>query len=269
MVPTDFTSTCLNAVLHAVELAKPTNGKVYILHVLEGKDADDETLVYSAMEKITDLSETIDYENIEPLVKSGDIFTTINEVAVNKHAECIILGTHGKKGFQKLLGSYALKVIDSTKLPVMVVQDNAVAGKIETIVFPVDLDEEDRQKTGYAVKLAKTHGAIIHIFPKVESLAENRLKNHNVIKQIVDYIQKHGVQYVVAENFDTSSDFSKQVVNYSNKVNANLILILTDAKSHFFVLGAKEEDFLFNSSHIPVMCVNERLYKSAKFSVVG
>jgi nucleotide-binding universal stress UspA family protein len=259
VVPTDFTEAGDNAVLHAVELAKPTSSLVYVLHVLDIKESDNEMLVYAAIEKITQLSNEIDYDLIEPIVKFGDIFTTINDVAVAKQSDCIVLGTHGKKGIQKLLGSYALKVINSTHVPVLVVQEQAMPGPIKKIVFPVDINEEDRQKTGYAVKLAKSHEATIHVFPKIEKLAQNRLKNKNIIKQIVDFINDHDVDYEVAQHYDTDTEFSKLVVNYSNAIHADLILILSDSKSHFNVLGAKEEEFLFNLSNIPVLCVSERL----------
>jgi len=35
------------------------------------------------------------------------------------------------------------------------------------------------------------------------------------------------------------------------------------------LLGNKEENLMFNSSLIPVMCINERKFKSSKFSIIG
>jgi nucleotide-binding universal stress UspA family protein len=268
LVPMDFTESCINALGHAIEMARLHASKIFILHVLEGKNATDESYMFGSMEKMTEIIDSLDYDQVEPVLKSGDIFTTINEVAVDKAADLVVLGTHGKKGIQKFIGSYALKVIDSTKLPVIVVQSSAKPTPLKTIVFPVDSNEEDRQKSNFAVVLAKAYGAAIHVLPKAEKTESAKQKASNVMKQIRSFMDKYSVEVQVVENNDTSTDFAKIVLAYSESVKANLILILSDA-SHLPLIGAKEEDFMFNSSSIPVMCVTEKQYKSAKFSVVG
>ena len=269
LVPTDFSDSCKNAILHAIELSKPFKGKVYILHVSESNSPDEATSMYAALEKIDELIDTLDYEFIEPIVKAGDIFTTINEVALAKQADLIILGTHGKKGIQKIFGSYALKVIDSTKMPVIVVQEKSIPCLPKAIVFPVDSEEEDRQKTSYAIQLAKIYKSKIYIFQKAEKIAANKFKAINTLRQIQAFMSQNGVQAEVMENDDTETDFPKLVINYSASIKADMILIMSDASSHFPIIGAKEEDFLFNSANIPVMCVTEKRYKSVRFSVTG
>jgi len=264
IVPTDFSEACTNAIKRAIELSRPYESKIYVLHVTENKET-----AAAALDKINKIVAPLGYGNIEAIVKEGDIFTTINEVAVSLKADFIILGTHGKKGMQKLFGSYAMKVIDSTKMPVIVVQNASGAGKLENIVFPVDANEEDRQKSGYAVQLAKAYGAKIHILPKVEKLTANKAKAESVMKQIKAFMVKHEANFVIAENNDADTDFAKIVITYSEAVHADMILILSDASSHFPLFGAKEEELMFNKSQIPVMCVAERQYKSVNFSTAG
>ena len=282
LVPTDFSETCENAIRHAVIYSKSFDGSIYVLHVVTSdekasKEANVETEIGSyfsdiesqAIDLINDLSKKYPDVNIIPVVRKGDIFTEINAVAEEFDADLIILGTHGKKGFQKIVGSYALKVIDSTKVSVIVVQDDAVMDGFNNIVFPVNINTEDRQKAESAILLARETGAIIHLFPKVETIAANKTKVTNVLRQLKTFLDKYSVSSIIVENKETSGSFEDQIIKYSLKVNADLILILSDPSSHFPLLGNKEENLMFNSSLIPVMCINERKFKSSKFSVVG
>jgi len=282
LVPTDFSEACENAIKHAVLFSKSFDGSVYILHVLDGGDksskvrtADDETNSFfsdiesQAIDLINALSKSFPDVNIIPVVRKGDIFTVINAVAEEFDVDLIILGTHGKKGFQKIIGSYALKVIDSTKVSVIVVQADAVMDGFSNIVFPVNINVEDRQKAESAILLARETGATIHLFPKTETIAANKTKLQNVLRQLKAFFDKYSVSSIIVENEETSGSFENQIIQYSLMVNADLILILSDPSSHFPLLGNKEENLMFNSSLIPVMCINERKFKSSKFSVVG
>src|ERR1035437_5247811 len=175
LVPTDFSDTCENAIRHAVIYSKSFDGSIYILHVLDGGDKssktitdDDETDSFfsdvksQALDLINALSKTFPDVHIIPVVRKGDIFTEINAVAEEFDVHLIVLGTHGKKWSQKIVGSYALKVIDSTKVSVMVVQDDAVIEGFNNIVFPININVEDRQKAESAILLARETGAMIH-----------------------------------------------------------------------------------------------------------
>ena len=282
LVPTDFSDTCENAIRHAVIYSKSFDGSIYILHDLDGGDKssktitdDDETDSFfsdvksQALDLINALSKTFPDVHIIPVVRKGDIFTEINAVAEEFDVDLIVLGTHGKKGFQKIVGSYALKVIDSTKVSVIVVQDDAVIEGFNNIVFPININVEDRQKAESAILLARETGAMIHLFPKVETIAANKTKVTNVVRQLKAFFDKYSVSSIVVDNKDTSGSFEDQIIKYSLTINADLILILSDPSSHFPLLRNKEEDLMFNSSLIPVMCVNERKFKSSKFSIIG
>ena len=59
---------------------------------------------------------------VEYIYREGSIFDVISEVANEIKANVMILGTHGKKGIQHITGSYAMKVITESPVPVIVVQ---------------------------------------------------------------------------------------------------------------------------------------------------
>ena len=59
---------------------------------------------------------------------------------------------------------------------------------------------------------------------------------------------------------DGTGSFTKQVIDYATAENADLIMIMTnpDKGLSTFLLGSYDEEIIFNTSQIPVMCINPR-----------
>lgn len=267
LVPTDFSEVGNAAVKQAVEIAKLQQGTIYLLHVVESKTP---TAEKECLHLLTQSAIATAYTTFEYIIEEGDIFTAINTVAENINADLIIMGTHGKTGLQKLLGSKALKVIDSTKTPLMVVQNKVIFGGFKHILFPVSLADEDRQKTTIAIRLAKMFNSTIHIFPRYESTKTGEKQMISTILQIKAYFTKYDIAFEVAPLLTSTDNFEKKIVDYSEQIKADLILIMSDSGDHFIPLfGSKEEDVLFNHLQIPVICVEEKKIKNSRFSTSG
>lgn len=260
LVPTDFSEVCANAAHRAASLAKDFNYKVVLLHVIdrntiselkkEGKGPE------WVDEKLKDLSNALNLEygvKVETISQEGDIFTTIAEVANDIKASLIFLGTHGKVGMQKITGSFALKVVTSSELPTIVVQKRPFGKGISTIVMPITSDAGPWAKTKWAASIAKEFNSTIHIFHLPGEEMED------VITMITNHFQVNGVNFEIKEA-EKATSFTKQVIDYSTARNADMILIMTnpDKSLKSFLLGSYDEDIIFNTSQIPVMCINPR-----------
>jgi nucleotide-binding universal stress UspA family protein len=267
LVPTDFSEVGNAAVQQAVEIAKLHAGVIHLLHVVETKKNE---TVEECLSLLKQSAQTTSYTQFKYIIEEGDIFSTIDAVAERIDADLIIMGTHGKVGFQKLLGSNALKVIDSTKVPLMVVQNKVITGGFKNILFPVSLADEDRQKTTIAIRLAKMFNSTIHIFPRYESTKTGEKQMISTILQIKTYFTKYDVSFEVAPLLTSSDNFEKKILDYSAQISADLIIIMSNSDDHFIPLfGSKEEDVLFNSMKIPVICVEEKKIKKVRFSTAG
>lgn len=267
LVATDFSEVGNSAVKQAMEITKLHNGQISILHVVSNKTKE---IVGALQNKFSELFSGDIPENVQFVVEEGDIYSTINSVAEQIEADLIIMGTHGKTGMQKIFGSNALKVIDSTKIPFMVVQHKVMEGGFKNILFPVSLADEDRQKTTIAIRLAKMFNSKIHIFPRYESTKTGEKQMISTILQIKSFFSKYDVAFEVAPLLTSTDNFEKKILDYSTKISADLILIISDATDHFIpIFGAKEEDILFNQLQIPVICVEEKKIKKAHFSTAG
>ena len=262
LVPTDFSEACSNAANQAIEAAKLLNYKVVVLHVI-----NTETLTYLQSEnlpvshidiKLKTLAQdlmSLGSINVEYLSREGSIFKTISEVASEIGANLIYLGTHGKIGIQRFIGSFALKVVISSPVPVVVVQKRPFDKGYKDIILPITSETGPWEKSKWAVYISRQFNAAIHIL--LIGNASERVKD--TANQIAAYFEKNNVSYSYKEA-EKHSQFAQQTIDYATSNNADLIMIMTDPDKGFinFILDSFDEEIIFNTSQIPVMCVNPR-----------
>jgi len=138
LFPTDFLEGTADAVPYAVDLAKKYNARLYILHVIyevtkaTGLYVPHITLdeLYSSMEE--EAAKEIEkayreelrgFEAVEHIIKKGIPYEEIINFASDEGIDLIVIGTHGRKGLDKLFfGSTAEKVIKHAPCPVMTIR---------------------------------------------------------------------------------------------------------------------------------------------------
>jgi len=265
LVPTDFSEVCENATSQAVDAALFLKYKIVLLHVIDKntksqlkKENQGTETVIEKLEVIAEKIRTDTNLNVETVAKDGDIFTTIGEVAHDMGVNLIYLGTHGKVGMQKFTGSFALKVVTSSPVPVVVVQKRPFDKGYKKIVLPITSDAGPWEKTRWASFIAKNFGAEIHIY-QLDTVALTES-----VGIITNHFNKEDVKYKVVKA--ESSNFSKQIIDYATTNVCDMIMIMTNPDKSFskFLLGSYDEELIFNTSQIPVMCINPRKYNWEK-----
>jgi nucleotide-binding universal stress UspA family protein len=263
LIPTDFSEVCSNAIHHGAGIARYLSYKVCLLHVvnkdtktyLKKNNLPDDFLERKLEEDINNLKQEYGIE-AEYFIREGNIFSLIAEVAEDINAKLIILGTHGKVGFQRLTGSYAVKVITNTDVPTIVVQKKTYNNGYQNILFPVSVSTKDRQKVNWAVYMAKTFNSTIHLFPKYESDKYLKKKIMTIVKTIKTIFDQNHVKYVDKVSDEGGGNYAKQLIDYAVVNEADLIMIMTSTDSLLPVFDNWAEQIIFNSSQIPVICIN-------------
>lgn len=257
LVPYDFTPPAMNAVAHALSLAKVLDTKITLLHIVK-KDAEVPEMEQQIKEEAQKINETY---NILPntIVREGSIFRTITQVAHELEAVLVVMVTHGMKGMQKLTGSWALKVIVGSKVPFLVVQDPPKSTEIKKIVFPVDFKTENKEKLKWAQFMAKYFPSKILLFSATskEGVVDPRTKANLVFCK--SFLEERKIDYELVLSKNTSS-FSQETIDFAKSREADLIIIMTtrDIAFHDYVLGAQEQYMIANNAKIPVMVINPR-----------
>ncbi|MFC2129330.1 universal stress protein [Bacteroidota bacterium] len=269
IVPWDFSQVAENAFIHAVRFTKTKNREILLLHIVadEKSSANKEKELEEACIKL----EKEHGKKPGYVVQTGSIFHAIGEVATERHAELIIMGTHGLKGAQKLFGSKALKVVVSSKIPFLVVQDKPKKEKMESILLPIDFKSENKEKANWIYYMARNFDTKFTIIKGKAKDSGFKRKLVSNMKYIESYLKTHNVEYelVTAEG---KTSFKEEVVNYAKDNDFDVIMIMATRNIKFtdYLFGAPEQYIMSNEYNIPVMCVNPRKVKlSSGFRASG
>jgi nucleotide-binding universal stress UspA family protein len=269
LIPTDFTVIAQYAIEAAVPFVKLTNSSVVLVHIVKkSSEIPDAT---AKVELDADKASKDYGIHVTGIVREGSIFSTIGETVNEIDAGLVLMGTHGIRGMQKLTGSWALKVIVTSKVPIIVVQTYPRKKTVDRIAFPVDFKRENREKIGWAYYIAKLFNSKVHIFraePSKDRKIEQGIRTNLVFTE--KFLRSKNINYEVAVAKGTDS-FAKESLQYAEEIDADMILITTTKGISIadFVLGTSEEDIITNSANIPVMCVNPRKSKIGGFSATG
>ena len=261
VVPWDFTPVAIHALAHAAKISRMVGNDICLLHI-----ADTDISPKAEAEKQTrlkKLSEDACKKFNVPVsyhISKGSIFHDIAEFANEKEASLLVMGTHGMKGMQKLTGSWALKVIVKSKVPFIVVQDPpADQERYHNIVFPVDFRVENKEKMKMAIFMGKYFESKIHILVAMSTDRNIAKKTKVNLNFAVKYLIQNNIEYEIHEVLNKR--FARQTIDFSQKINADLILIMTTKNITMadYVFGASEQFIIANSSRIPVCCINPKL----------
>jgi nucleotide-binding universal stress UspA family protein len=254
IVPHDFTMVADIALQHAIATAKPLNAVVQLLHVVSK-----ENQIQEALTQLDELIEKFAGEgvNLQPNVRIGSIFEDIGAFAAEHQAELIFMGTHGAHGWQHITGSHALKVVTSSQVPFIIVQEKSVkATGYDSIVVPMDLHKETKQKLSIVANLAKYFNSKVHVVTPDET---DEYLRHQVISNITfseGFFKDRNIEMTSA--IVSRSGFDKEVVKYAVSVDADLIAIMNLNRSNFLsALTTNYEQYIItNDALIPTLIVN-------------
>jgi len=266
LVPWDFSIVAQFALDHAILLSKTIGGKVHLLHITKS-DKEIER-AKTDLHKIAD--DTYAKTHILPtiIVETGNIFKTITEIANEKHAKFVIMGTHGVKGIQKFTGSLALKVIAGTNTPFIVVQESPKFESIRNVVFPVDHTKENKQKLKQA-RLLSLHYKMKFFLTMPEKVINEQMERNlkTNLNYVKSYFKQNNIEFEVRKVAGTDS-FSESTLKFISENHPDLVIILITKNINIqdYVLGADEQKIIANSTKVPIMCVNPL---KVKFSGVG
>ena len=264
LVPTDFTPVGQNAIDHAVKAGELLNFKVVILHVINretrssfGKEKAS-LVVENKLKEIVKSIKSKSKIDVDFLYREGSIFDVIHEVASELKASIMILGTHGKKGLQHLVGSYAMKVITQSPVPVIVVQKRQISEHgYKKIVFPIGLYTESRQQVFYAIISSLLFKSELLIFKQTSKQVADSTKLNIITSQIEEEFKKNGVKYTISEA-EKHANFAGQLLDFAVSESADLLMMMTDSniENPSFDNSSWSEKLIFNLAQIPVLSIN-------------
>jgi nucleotide-binding universal stress UspA family protein len=257
LVPHDFSTVADCAVNHASKIANSFGGEVHLLHVVSKQKE-----IESIKEKLTKIAEKAEKNTaatFHVIVRVGNIFEDIGDVASEIGAGFIVMGTHGAKGMQKIMGSYALRVISNSKVPFVIVQnkDPKKADTYDDIVVPVDYSEVTKQKLAVAANIATQFGSKVHLFYELESDEFLKKKLDRELSFAKNYFLERKITYTLNQA-EESGSFKKQLIKFASRIDADLIAVVNTQEGALLpdFFGSDEQEVIANDAEIPVIITN-------------
>lgn len=271
IVPVDFSDQAKIALSQTFNLARKTNSEITLLHVIDealfsavlhlfsSGEQHEELLRTGIQTKLNELAKETESKagvKVHTRIEKGKIYDVVSEVAGEMNASFIVMGTSGETTLKKkFIGSNAIRVIGDAPCPVITIKGKEHKSGCETIVLPLDLSKETKEKVSKCIEIAKLFGSKVKVLSVVASGDEfliNKLQRQ--MEQVTSFISQHGI--TCTGEFVHQKGISESVIEYSRKVNADLIVIMTQKELEWseFLIGTESQQII-NESEIPVCSI--------------
>jgi len=262
IVPHDFTEVGYKALEYALFLGQKVRTEIQLLHVAADKAKGMQAV--AKLEAIKDKTKVPDGVTLTTLVKVGSIFEDIGTVAKKEHAQLIIMGTHGKRGFQSLFGSHAMKVVTSAECPFLIVQKNTQVEDVKELIVPIDLTKESLQIVNIAGDMSNMLKCSIHVLAEkqTDQILNTRLQNRLSI--VKDQYKDRSITPTVVQ-LKKGGSYEKKVMKYAESVNGGMIAIAYHSESLLPQFDTFAQNLMVNKAGLPFLVVNSKLASSLYF----
>jgi nucleotide-binding universal stress UspA family protein len=214
-------------------------------------------------------SETMQKVNIKVnvVISKGKVYEEIQKAARKLKSSFIVMGTNGTVGIKKFIGSNALRVIRESPCPVITIKGKKHRFGCKNIVLPLDLTKETREKVNKSIEIARLFTSTVHLVTVLTTTDEFIVKKLQLqMKQVHEFIAEKDINCTV--EFINSDDVTTSIVNYSKKIKADLLMIMTQEENWtdlMFISSQAQQ--IINSSDIPVLSIRPKEKKTSTISV--
>lgn len=258
LVPIDFSDYSVNACRYAIGLAEKLNAEIKLMHVyynpvvnsmpltdtyyyqvnMDEVIREIEVRAKSNMEEFyRDLKEKIEADNIEGVkidyalvrgIASDEIITMSEEYK----PDVIIIGTRGQGERENdLIGSVTAKIIEETKVPVLVIPEDSLYQGIATInvLYTTNFDDSDHkaiQKLMNIMAPFEIRLYCVHI-GTMDSNVWDKVKMDRLKERIKEQYKDYDIECSVIEE----EDFLKGIQKLIREKNIDIISLVTHKRN--------------------------------------
>lgn len=271
IVPIDFSEQSRIALSQSYNIARMAKADITLLHVIDealmshvlhmfsSTDQHEELLKLGIQTKLDELAKEAREKSglqIHTRIEKGKIYEVVAEIAGELNAAFIVMGTSGETTLKKkFIGSNAVRVISDAPCPVITIKGKQHKTGCETIVLPLDLTKETKEKVTKCVEIARFFGSTIKVVSIIDTSDEFLInKTERQMDQVLEFIKEHNIS--CTGEFVKNKHVAESVIEYAAKVNADLIIIMTQQELEWteFFIGTESQKVI-NESEIPVCSI--------------
>ncbi|GCC50417.1 universal stress protein [Chryseotalea sanaruensis] len=268
VVPCDFSDPSIEAFKFAVKLAKKSEGKVIVVHVIDLPIFYESTfgmqpytfdpsfikeLEKYAKEKFESLKSTYGEGHRDLLFVNpfGAVTPMLQQEIDLQKPDIVVMGTHGVSGLKEyLVGSNTEKIVRHAHVPVVAVRTCIPIEKIKNIVFATTLDLNQTALIKKVKELQSFFSAMLHVI--VINTPEDFKRDKDLQEALENYVQHYHLEHYTL-NKRTDINEMEGILSFAKEVKADLIAMATHGRRGLFHLltGSIAEDVV-NHGTAPV-----------------
>ena len=262
LCPVDFTESSARALAHAAALTRWYEAQLTVMHVVPTFDPMQVRAELGAPVQIVNpvtreqvveqMRQLLDRTGVSPdahlVAEAGDASTAIVDQALNMTADLIVIGTHGRRGFKRLLlGSVTETVLHEAPCPVLTVSPQTAAATADIVTFkrilcPIDFSPSALQAFGFALDLARQAGGLVTLLHVVEWLPEDepRAMAHFNVPEFRSHLvngARQRLQSLVVDESREWVDIDHMIV--SGRAHREVLRAAETSAADLIVMGAQ------------------------------
>jgi nucleotide-binding universal stress UspA family protein len=279
LVPTDFSKNSLNALRFAIELAVKNSFNIIVIHQTSILDLAPEStftgfyvpspidqigFMKTELDKFVNRAINTSSSKINKTSISTEIIPGVGTVEIiletaKKHkADLIILGSTGASGIKRILiGSVAAKVVELSKIPVIIIPEKFRNKPLKHIGYASDLSHVASEMEKL-IPLADMLGASIEIFHVEPTFPTSEAyKKFNPESSLIELRMKYkreNITYkLVKTKFD--NDFYTGIDKYRRNAKPDLLCMVSHKRNWVNkILDPSKSKGVAYHNEIPVIC---------------
>ncbi len=275
IVPLDFSDYSLCALDYAINIANKYEADIQLVHVIDKKTKaysnlvkQEKEIAKNQMKDIIEDKKSKLHKNgtLDFIVKYGRIYEEVAEQVDAFEDSAIICSTQGESGWNEyFVGSNTYRIVESTIRPVFSIRSCNYINPPKTIVMPIDITKETREKIPMVASIAKKFNSTVHIL-KVTSATTEGI--HNTLKmyanQVSKYFKERNIEH--ENSLIVGNNITDVTIEYAKTVEADMIAMMTEQNWTLsnLLMGSYAKQML-NKSPIPVLSITPQEIISANF----
>jgi nucleotide-binding universal stress UspA family protein len=259
LCPIDFSEFSIRAYHYALSVAEHYRARLVAQHIVEfsrypyaqyvASTGDFAAFCYGlrdgGKQKLSEFVKAHTHKNIQPelVVHDGAAPDCILSIAQERKADLIVMGTHGRRGFDRLvLGSVTDRVMRKAPCPVLAISnlphesmtedgEQRQVHHLNRILFCTDFSENSERALRYAISLMDEYDAelvLLHVLEQGPSLA----KSKTAIAKATEHLDK-----LVAPG--TRKTLKIKTVVRTGKPYQQVIQLVTEMQIDMVVMGVR------------------------------
>lgn len=261
----DFTETSKHAYKEALPLAQKCNADIRLIHIHTDKQQKRESIKQAFEELIAANKDIKGSTRVIYDIMPGDkseVVDRIDDFCYMVDPEYLVVGYELKKGLDRFVGPNIMKIIQECDYPIVALKKNESLRDMDTLVYPLLLNDHSMQKTSVSIRFAKTVKGKIELLAMAVDHTENDDKELKVYaNHLKERFEKEGVEYTY--NWETGNSYYNILLEYAHKTNADIISVVFEHDPSFIerIWGSKDEQLL-TKTDLPLLIVKGREWKS-------